>query len=177
MKHVMLDLETLGTAADSVIVSIGAVRFDLNTIDDDAFYTAISIESNLALGRKVSGATLAWWMQQSDAARKVFNEPSIALDTALEELKDWFKGEDCQIWSNGAAFDIPMIEHAFAQLDQAPPWKFWNARCFRTMKGLPLAKKIPPVKASVAHNALADALAQAQTLQAIWNSDGKKLYG
>ena len=31
MKHVMCDLETMGTIASAVILSIGAVRFDLDT--------------------------------------------------------------------------------------------------------------------------------------------------
>ena len=40
MKNVMLDLETLGTTASAVILSIGAVRFDLTSekIDDKGFY-------------------------------------------------------------------------------------------------------------------------------------------
>ena len=49
MKDVMVDLETLATSADAVILSIGAVRFDLETgeIDDAGFYASISVESNL----------------------------------------------------------------------------------------------------------------------------------
>ena len=43
MKHIMIDLETLGTVADAAIMSIGAVRFDLDSdkIDDTGFYASI----------------------------------------------------------------------------------------------------------------------------------------
>ena len=61
MKHIMLDLETLGTVASAVIMSIGACRFDLATgaVDDSGFYASISIESNLDYGRRIAGANSA----------------------------------------------------------------------------------------------------------------------
>ena len=31
MNHLMIDLETLGTSADSVVLSVGAVKFDLDS--------------------------------------------------------------------------------------------------------------------------------------------------
>ncbi|NQW82286.1 MAG: 3'-5' exoribonuclease, partial [Polaromonas sp.] len=63
----MVDLETLGTVADAVILSIGAVKFDLDSdaIDDDGFYASISIESNQETGRRIQEDTLIWWMGQS----------------------------------------------------------------------------------------------------------------
>ena len=40
MKNIMLDNESLGTVADAAIMSIGAVKFDLDSdaIDDAGFY-------------------------------------------------------------------------------------------------------------------------------------------
>ena len=66
MKHVMLDTETLGTTADAVIMSIGAVKFDLDStaISDGGFYASITVESNLSLGRRIQEDTLIWWMNQ-----------------------------------------------------------------------------------------------------------------
>ena len=77
MKHVMIDLETLGTKADSVIISIGAVKFDLDSeqMDDNGFYASVSIDSNLERGRKIDEDTLLWWLQQSTDAQAVFHEP------------------------------------------------------------------------------------------------------
>ena len=48
MKNIMIDLETLGNRSDAVILSLGAVKFDLTSgkIDDQGFYASISIDSN-----------------------------------------------------------------------------------------------------------------------------------
>lgn len=170
-KDVMVDLETLGTTADAVIISIGAVKFDVasDDIDDDGFYASISVESNLDKGRRIDEDTLIWWMGQSAEAQTVFKEPKEDLAAALDSLAAWFGDDDklC-IWSNGASFDIPMLEHAYRQHNWQTPWKFWNSKCFRTWKGLPAAKKVSYEKVGVAHNALSDAINQAKHAQAIY---------
>ena len=170
MKHVMIDLETLGTVADSVIMSIGAVRFDLETdkMDDDGFYASISIESNFEYKRRVQEETLIWWMKQGAVAQDVFHEPKKALRPALEGLADWFKDDDCFVWSNGADFDLPMISHAFTSTGVDIPWKFFNSRCYRTYKNLPGAKNVKVPFTGVKHNALFDAVHQAKQAQAIY---------
>lgn len=169
MKHIMIDLETLGTTASAVIMSIGAVRFDLESdeIDTEGFYRSISIESNLDLGRRVQEDTLLWWLKQPAAALQVFHEEKVELSSALEELSDWIGSDDKFMWSNGADFDLPMLAHAFSQVSIETPWKFWNSRCFRTYKNLPGAKNIRVPELGVKHNALSDAYQQAQTVQAI----------
>jgi DNA polymerase III epsilon subunit-like protein len=169
MKHLMVDCETLGTVADACIMSIGAVRFDLDSdkIDDDGFYASVSIDSNLALKRRVQEDTLIWWMNQGDAAKGVFNEAKQTLGNALEDLTDWIGSDDCFVWSNGADFDLPMLAHAYTQLGMEVPWKYYNSRCFRTYKKLPGAKQINVPFAGTKHNALFDAVHQAKMAQAI----------
>jgi hypothetical protein len=170
MKHIMIDLETLGTAADAVILSIGAVKFDLAStkIDDDGFYASVSIESNLDAKRRISEDTLIWWLKQSPAAQKVFHEPKERLDDALVALSDWVGDSDYTVWSNGADFDLPMLAHAYSHAHIEAPWKFFNSRCFRTWKNLPGAKNIAVTAAGVKHNALTDAFNQAEHAQAIY---------
>ena len=169
MNHVMVDLETLAVAADACILSIGAVRFDLESdkIDDAGFYASISVESNLHMGRKISEDTLIWWFKQSTDAQGVFLEKKKPLVWALMEFRDWLVGNDCQIWSNGADFDLPILAHAFGQVGMEVPWKFWNSNCFRTYKKLPGAKQLRAPNVGVKHNALSDAITQAQTAQLI----------
>ena len=60
MKNIMIDLETLGNRSDAVILSLGAVKFDLTSgkIDDQGFYASISIDSHPALARHILLATL-----------------------------------------------------------------------------------------------------------------------
>lgn len=165
----MVDLETLGTAADSVILSIGAVKFNLDTgeIDNEGFYRSVSIESNLDYKRRISEATMIWWFKQPAAAQEVFHEPKKSLNTALVEFSDWIGSETFLVWSNGADFDLPMLAYAYTQTQVETPWKFFNSRCFRTYKNLPGAKDIRVQPTGIKHNALSDAYQQAQNVIAI----------
>ena len=169
MNHVMVDLETLGTTADAVILSIGAVRFDLSSgkISDEEFYSSISVESNLSWKRRISEDTLLWWFKQDAAARQVFFEPKEALEHSLVQFSDWIGTGEHIMWSNGADFDLPMLAHAFSVCGIEIPWKFWNSRCYRTYKNLPGAKAVKLPHEGVKHNAMADAFSQAQNVIAI----------
>ena len=169
MKHIMIDLETLGTVADACILSIGAVKFDLDStaMDDAGFYASVSIDSNLELNRRIQEDTLVWWMKQPADAQAVFHEAKQSLSDALHDFTDWIGGGEDRIWSNGADFDLPMVAHAYTQLSMEVPWKFWNSDCFRTYKKLPGAKAVKLDMQGVKHNALADAVHQAKLLQAI----------
>lgn len=171
---IMIDLETLGTTADAVIVSIGAVRFDLEATPgtpfasaDDCFYVVCSVDSQA--DRHISRATQEWWWQQSEQARSVFDQPSTNITLALIGLGAFI----CctlsrpNVWSNGADFDLPMLAHAYRQYGVALPWKPYAGRCYRTYKNLPGARAIPMQRAGTHHNALDDAIDQAQHLCAI----------
>ena len=169
MREVMIDFETLGTVADAVILSIGAVKFNIDTgqIDDDGFYASISVDSNLAAGRRIQEDTLIWWMDQNAKAQNVFKEAKQDLLPALQEFHAWFDPDlikEYKVWSNGADFDIPMIQHAWRTHGIESPWQFWNSRCFRTYKSLPHAKQAISVPNPGKHNALMDALTQAKQL-------------
>jgi DNA polymerase III epsilon subunit-like protein len=166
IDQLMVDCETLGTSADSVIMSIGAVKFDLDSdaIDDEGFYASVSIDSNLAEGRKLDESTLIWWMGQSKEAQAVFHEPKQALMEALDSFIEWIGSKRYHVWSNGASFDLPLLSHAMKQFDWQPPWKFWDERCVRTYKNLP---GVPKSDKPVAHNAMYDAIAQAKHIQQI----------
>lgn len=169
MKHAMIDLETLGTTADAVICSIGAVKFDLSSdaIDDNGFYASASINSNLETHRRIQEDTLMWWLKQPAEAQSVFYETKSSLRSCLEELSDWLGNSNFFVWSNGADFDLPMLAHAYSQHSMEVPWKFWNSRCFRTYKNLPQASQASFAPTGVKHNALTDAFNQAKHLQAI----------
>lgn len=169
MKHVMLDCETLGTSADACIISIGAVKFDLEStaMDDAGFYASISVESNLEAKRRIQESTLLWWFGQDKASQAVFHEPKQTLHGALVDLTEWLGEGESFMWSNGADFDLPMVAHAYTSLCMDVPWAFWRSRCFRTYKNLPGAKDVKIPFDGVAHNALADAVHQAKMVQAI----------
>lgn len=169
MKDVMFDLETLGVTPSAVILSVGAVKFDLDTgeIDDAGFYASISIDDQLSHDRKIDESTLIWWLGQSKEAQAVFHEPKQLLADVLDSLTEWLGHNKRCVWSNGADFDLPMLAHAYTSLGMTVPWQFWNSRCVRTYKNLPSADTLPKQVPGIKHNALHDALAQVRTVQAI----------
>lgn len=172
MKHVMVDVESLGTVADSVIMSIGAVKFDLDSdaMNDNGFYASVSTDSNMDTTgrlRRTQEDTLIFWLKQNSDAQRVFHEPKDTLYDSLQQFADWLGNDKYYMWSNGADFDLPMLAHAFTGLGIEIPWKFWNSRCFRTYKNLPQAASALFTPNGVKHNALADAVNQARHAQAI----------
>lgn len=164
--NIMIDLETLGLTADSVILSVGAVKFNMDDgMDDAAFYAVCSISSQSR--RHVNGDTLAWWMSQNESAKNIFTDPAKQpLEKVLLDLKQFVDRDDYLLWSNGADFDIPMVAHAMRMYEIAPLVKFYNHRCFRTYKNEYKSCPQPPFEGTK-HNALMDAIHQARWLQAI----------
>jgi DNA polymerase III epsilon subunit-like protein len=160
MKNIMLDLETLGNKPGAVIVAIGAVRFGKGQISE-TFYNRVDAQSCVDAGLKLDVSTVLWWLKQSDAARAELNQPGEHLADALQAFQDFVR-EDDLIWGNGSDFDNTILAAAYEALRLAVPWKFWNNRCYRTLKALrPDIKLKQP---GVAHNAQHDAQAQAHHL-------------
>jgi DNA polymerase III epsilon subunit-like protein len=162
-KNIMIDLETLATSTDAVILSIGAVKFnDDGVFDDKCLYAVCSTDSQLE--RHISQSTLVWWMEQGDAAKRVFSDPNkMTLEEALHEVKAYIDRDDYLLWSNGADFDIPILNHALKHAGLEPMVKHWNHRCFRTMKEEYKMVQKPPFDGTQ-HNALMDAIHQAKWL-------------
>ena len=173
-NHVMIDLETMGTRADSAIVSIGAVVFDprLNKVGKRdtkmTFYTELDWEFDQ--DRHICPDTANWWSKQSVEARSALNGLD-SLDTSLVELANWLP-KDVKVWGNGAIFDIGMLENAYQQYGIPIPWKFWNVRDCRTVKDMYESARggWDGKVGGVAHNALDDALHQAQYICKMWTS-------
>lgn len=168
-KHVMLDLETLGTSPGSVILSIGAVRFDENGLGD-TFHKHIDPEDCLKLGMTVDASTIFWWMAQSEEARNnLLVAGKYLLMQTLYAFSSWFAGSE-YLWGNGAAFDNALLSAAYRSVDISFPWEFWNDRCFRTVRAENPHVSAPEFE-GVKHNALDDACHQARHLIKIWETN------
>ncbi|MHB0978446.1 MAG: 3'-5' exoribonuclease domain-containing protein [Minisyncoccota bacterium] len=57
------------------------------------------------------------------------------------------------------------MQYAYHALDMKQPWKFWNNRCYRTLKNM--FPEVPFVRIGIAHDALDDAKSQAEHAVAI----------
>lgn len=173
MKHCMLDLETLGTRPGCIVLSIGAVMWD-NTGVGEGFYCVLSVEDQEKYDLVCSHDTMRWWEKQTPEARKVLDDAqnlatSRVLSIGLQEFSDWWtmQGAQC-IWGNGADFDQPILAALYDAANMPLPWKFFNSRCYRTLKGL---ISVPaPERKGTHHNALDDAMYQAMHAVAMFKA-------
>lgn len=170
MKHVMIDLETLDTVATAKTLSIGAVAFDETGCVHRKVLINLDLDSQKS--RTMSGSTFDWWLGQSSEARAAITgaERKLDLKSALKVLSGFMEGTAYKVWSNGAAFDIPILDHAYRELGIETPWKFGNVRCYRTIKAM--HREVNVERTGTAHNALDDAMYQMQVLVAIHKAKG-----
>lgn len=176
---VMLDLETLDTRATSAILSIGACMMDFEKLAVvDRFYIIVDSKSCIEAGLTTSPSTEKWWSQQSEEARRVFTDPNkVKLIDALIEFTRWTRNtkatDGLEMWGNGSDFDNVILINAFDKCGLEAPWKFFRNRCYRTYKSLYPEVKVDRV--GTYHNALDDALTQAETLFKCINKQRNRL--
>ena len=158
----MLDIETLSTHPDAIILTIGAIGFDpfSNDIyDQHSFYCRVDLESQT--GRSELTETMEWWAKQpAEAQSEAFaEEDRLTLPDALDGLSEVAR-KCSRIWANGISFDISILEHAYRQCNKAYPWQFWSVLDARTVL------KLNPVnKLGNSHHALEDCVNQVNLLQ------------
>lgn len=152
---VMIDIETLSTEHNAVVLSIGAVKFTEEEVTEDKFYVELDQDVQTdGLNRDVKQSTLDWWQEQ-------VNDPpngTVIPQDAIEMLKDFCK--DCEeFWFRGPTFDAVILENLASNVGRSIPWKFWQIRDARTFDSLQMPRHD---KKKVSHNALEDAIEQAK---------------
>lgn len=181
MKYdsIMVDLESMGTSPDSIIVGLGAVAFDMasGVVSDETFFRAINMGEAERLGRRMQASTVAWWLSQNKAAQNAIIWSTYPVRDALDEFDAFVErvsepGE-VMMWGNSPAFDNAMLSHLYHTLDREQPWKFWNDRDLRTLRWLYRHVEQDEFEGEK-HNAADDALAQARHAVKIRNSVRKK---
>lgn len=163
----MLDLETLATSPNSVILTFGAVKFDpfdANKPMDQALYFRIDIDEQIALGREVNDGTVEWWSKQAKATKDdaFCEDDRIDLDSFTKELNKFLVGVN-RIWAQGPVFDIVILENLYRQLGKPVPWNYYTIRDSRT-----LLKALGDTRifdSNSLHNALADSINQVVAIQ------------
>ncbi len=161
MKDLMIDLETLGTGSDAVIVQIGACYFDRHTAEiGRTFRVNIHPESCQDEGLAIDGDTVMFWMDNADKATWR-NAPRSGLVEALD-MFSMFVGTSAirTAWAS-AGFDFPILASAYRACDMRNPIRYRMVRDLRTLADLagnPLATSLQ----QNAHDAMADCLYQVE---------------
>ena len=181
MQHIMLDLETLGTDPNALILSMGAVAFDitdknLTTIDPSQikeycphFQASFKPQEQQSI-RTIDWSTVKWWMEQKPEARQRVTYPNPPADVVHEVVAQfdiWLQGvittdlKYAKLWGNGSSFDCVLLESLYRDFGYVFPFKWWNFRDLRTLRDLAGSVPAPEsVQVGIEHDALDDALAQ-----------------
>ncbi|CAM3776707.1 3'-5' exonuclease [Litorimonas haliclonae] len=166
----MIDFETMGPTPDSVVLQMGWCFFNRKDNEKPVGFRRMfcQLEQKM-LGRTVTPSTADWWeTQDQDLFQRVSSGKDEIEDVLSDFTASWQKHaiESTWLWSNGPAFDEPILVSLYNSIEQQTPWKFWNSRCLRTLKAT--SPFVAGFRASEAHDALNDALAQAKTVRAIY---------
>ncbi|AYD44791.1 MULTISPECIES: 3'-5' exonuclease [Yersinia] len=178
MNNLMVDLETMGNKPNAPIVAIGAVFFDPASGEiGPSFYTAVSLESEVALGAVPDASTILWWLTQSSEARAAITSDPTSINKALHDLNVFVAtvtagSARISVWGNGASFDNVILRAAYERCQMPPCWSWFNDLDVRTMVKLGRALGFDPKRDmpfdGERHNALADAIHQAKYVSAIY---------
>ena len=172
--HGMIDLETLSTRPNAVILSLGAIKFDPYTQAEpyDPLYFKVDVDTQTAMGRHVMQDTLDWWATQPEHIREeaLGESDRMDLDYTIKAINKWAVGVEV-FWCQGPLFDYAILQNLYAQLNRPCPWQYWAIRDSRTL--FSLYKETDVIKLD-AHNALADCDYQAKKVQRYYKQLGLK---
>lgn len=174
-KHMMVDIEALGTGRDAAIVSVGAVRFDFVKplqlgLPGGEFYQVVDLVRSKSPG-EIDPATLMWWLKQSEDARKeLTSDKAVNLRQVLEAFSEFAAGGET-MWSNGPLFDERIMREAYHRHAMKFPIHYRGSRCCRTYYalGAELKVKFKSVEelGLLKHHALDDAIVQAHHMRQV----------
>lgn len=180
---ISIDIETLSLTNQALILSVGACVFDINTGKvKNSFYVSFEHKPTLIARFDVSQSTVDWWAKQSAEAHLALEKNRVDAENALRQLIAWIhqmsryerSANNNRIWANDPQFDLANLGYAHYVYGQKVPWKFYEERSFRTIVDLAetlsgKSKDEFRVKPKTAHDALSDAIAQAETIAAAFN--------
>ena len=165
--HATLDLETLGLATNSVILSIGMVVWEPGHEPIRKIHLRLDPDQP---GRTSDPDTIKWWGRQNQAARAAaFTDgPGYTIEEAKYMLNNAvFSLNPSTLWANDPSFDTAKLRDIFGydMLD------FKTTRCIRTirqvLRDLGHGQELLTIRSATHHNALDDA---------IWNQMVVDLY-
>jgi hypothetical protein len=183
----MVDLETMGTDPNTVILTVGAVPFggDGNLIMEDNFYFYERVQLQSYDKYKngefnFSWDTLIWWLKQDkDPLEDAFLlQPRYPIWVVMQDFANWISivcnmcnDNKINIWSHGKDFDVVVLQNAFKVCGIVCPWKYWDTRDTRTLYALAGIdmRDISMTKGFKSHNAVGDCFKQIEGIRRAYN--------
>lgn len=178
-KHFMVDIETLSTAVNAVVLNIGAVEFDpLSGKILREFYHELDLSEQP--GRHIDINTVQWWFKQCQENPANFdlvtkhNREKDSVMFVLHKLGEFLNGgieyamtrvegyEKLSIYACDPDFDMAILNDLYKDNGLPLPWRYSELRSVRTIRELVkiTGMEVPHQEAN--HNALDDCIRQAK---------------
>ena len=164
--HLVIDLETLSTEKNAVVLSIGyAIVKNAKIVTYCEHRLSMSEQSH----RHINQATIKWWLdgEKCDAQKHMNSLKEVTLCTAMDELnKNLFQyttWEKVLVWGNSPSFDCVILDDLLRDVGKykSSPWMIYNERDMRTMRAMfPHERNNPRIP----HSAMWDSVAEAEDL-------------
>jgi len=177
-NQLMIDIETLSTQTNAVVLSIGAVVFQFGEVSKpeelDYIYHALSISDGTQSKRHLCTNTISWWLEQDRSVLKEALKGEFTAPDALEELSSFCKQHEIKnIWGYGNMFDNAIMRDLYKDAGLEYPVSYRDDMDMRTLVYMAqylmgMKYNIPHYKHGTLHNALDDAVSQAITAQQIF---------
>lgn len=173
-RAISFDIETLGVAANSVCLSIGAVAFnpfirEVVPQESERIHLHLPTFEQITNGRKVDMSTVHWWANQTNAARSELHKSVDQIATtgnAMEAFRIFLLRNKPThgYWSRG-----PMDHNIIEDLKPGLiPYYLWRDQ--RTICDMMPTLHIPRMTAHTEHDAFEDALYQARYIAAVYST-------
>ena len=180
MTIYVIDIETLSTEFNAVVLSIGMVALTSEFKIKGKFHHTLPAEEQAARGRHICDETMAWWAKQDPKAFDVACDTShgLSVEQVLGKFQEFIKQtrdpRDNTFWGNGSDFDNVIIKSLHTDFGYAQSLERFGNRCFRTLKNI-YPHIVQPPFVGQKHNALDDALHEAAWLAKIVKTTGIKI--
>ena len=161
-----IDLETLATSADAVVLEIGCVMFDPATGElGPEFHAEVEMRAPDNRLRTIDAGTLCWWAGRMAAGADMPGmHGGVSLWQALQGLAGFMaetpRAEEFEVWAWGSDFDFGILRHAHDDAQLELPWRYSRQCDARSFCGKLGVKREGPVT----HQALADARQEAEAV-------------
>lgn len=115
--HVMVDVETMGTDVNSVILQVSFEVFNFFS-KEDGFATSMypCLFKQVKSGRSIESGTVAWWIEKNPELLTVLikksTNPSYFFEVEdIGEIFSSFNDKGYIMWARSPEFDIQMLEN------------------------------------------------------------------
>lgn len=167
MRDIMLDLETLSLRNNAVVVSIGAVQFDLVTGEiGKIFHIGLNVMDQALNGGAIDQSTLNWWSSQSKTAKEKLMKLASASSTndGLEAFTKWIEDtfkdlNNVRLWGNGVSADNVWIRNLYHRQGVnfcVPYWCDTDVRTLTQLEDYDKVKELTGQFKGVKHDAIDD---------------------